>query len=74
MTTKTTGRADLIINSVTNQQASDVLEKTLEEIGKALADCKAVKIPSFGTFAIVQKNERLGRNPLTGKDFVSPSY
>ena len=72
MTTETTARADLIrtiaINDFTNQQASEVLEKTLEEIGKALSEGKDVKIMSFGTFSILQKKERFGRNPRTGKD------
>jgi integration host factor subunit alpha len=72
MTTKTTRRVDLIrkisIDAVTNQQLSEVLEITLEEMGKALADGQSVKIPSFGTFAILQKKERLGRNPKTKKD------
>ena len=72
MTTETTRRVDLIkkisIDAVTNQEASEVLEKTLEEIGKALSDGQSVKIPSFGTFAVLQKKERPGRNPRTGKD------
>lgn len=72
MTTETTRRVDLIrkisIDAVTNQEASEVLEKTLEEIGKSLSDGQSVKIPSFGTFAVLQKKERPGRNPRTGKD------
>jgi len=72
MTIETTGRFELIrkiaINTVTNEQASDVLEKTLEEMGKALADGLSVKISYFGTFSIIQKKERPGRNPRTGKD------
>ena len=72
MTTRTTCRIDLTrkiaINTATNQQTSDVLEKTLEEMGKALADGQSVKIPSFGAFSIIQKKERSGQNPRTGKD------
>ena len=72
MKTKTITRSDLIkriaITNVTNQDASEVLEKILEEIGKALASGKDVKISSFGTFGIIHKKERVGRNPRTGKD------
>ena len=72
MRTATTSRVSLTkkiaINNVTNQEASEVLEKTLEEIGKALASGKDVKISSFGTFGIIPKKERIGRNPRTGKD------
>jgi integration host factor subunit alpha len=72
MKTETISRPDLVkkiaIFNVTSQQASEVLEKTLEEIGKALVDGKDVKIVSFGTFAVNHKKERPGRNPRTGKD------
>jgi len=72
MTIETTGRFELIrkiaINDVTNEQASEVLEKTLEEIRKALVAENKVKISSFGTFYILHKKERSGRNPRTGED------
>jgi len=72
MTTDTITRFDLIRkitpDKVTNQQASEVLEKTLEEIGKALASGEEVKISSFGTFRIIHKKERPGRNPRTGEE------
>ena len=72
MRTTTIGRADLIkriaINNVTKQEASEVLEKTLEEMAKALASGEDVKITSFGTFGVIHKRERLGRNPRTGKE------
>jgi integration host factor subunit alpha len=73
MTAETVTRADLINkltqnNNFTRQQASEILKKTLEEIEKALASGDHVKISSFGTFSILQKKERVGRNPRTGKD------
>ncbi len=73
MTAETVTRADLINkinqnNDFTRQQASEILKKTLEEIEKALANGDHVKISSFGTFSILQKKERVGRNPRTGKD------
>ena len=56
MTIETIGRFELIrkiaINNVSNEQASEVLEKTLEEIRKALVAENKVKISSFGTFSI----------------------
>ena len=78
MTAETITRADLINkitqdNKLTRQQASDILKKTLEEIEKALASGDHVKISSFGTFSILKKKERIGRNPRTGKDAkISP--
>ncbi len=77
MRTATTNRANLTkkiaINNITNQEASAVLEKTLEETAKALSGGEDVKIASFGTFGIIHKKERIGRNPRTGKDAKIPS-
>ncbi|MCD6056431.1 MAG: integration host factor subunit alpha [Gammaproteobacteria bacterium] len=66
------GRAGLIKNvsrnsGLTRQEIAEILEKTLEEIGKALESGEDVKITSFGTFSIHHKKERMGRNPRTGK-------
>lgn len=73
MTAETMTRADLINkitqdNKLTRHQAADILKLTLEEIEKALAKGDHVKISSFGTFSILKKKERVGRNPRTGKD------
>jgi integration host factor subunit alpha len=73
MTADTVKRADLISkitqdNDLTRQQASDILEKTLEIIGHALMKGNQVKISSFGTFTPRSKKERIGRNPRTGED------
>lgn len=69
----TVTRADIISDlidkaAVSKQQASDVLESVLREIGKSLAKGQNVKIASFGTFTIREKSERVGRNPRTGKE------
>lgn len=78
MTAETVTRADLINritqnNNLTRQQAADILKRTLEEIEQALAKGDNVKISSFGTFSILKKKERIGRNPRTGKDAkISP--
>jgi integration host factor subunit alpha len=73
MAADTVKRADLINkitqgNDLTRQQASDILEKTLEVIGQALVMGNQVKISSFGTFTPRSKKERIGRNPRTGED------
>ena len=78
MTAETVTRADLINritqnNNLTRQQAADILKTTLEQIEQALAKGDNVKISSFGTFSILKKKERVGRNPRTGKDAkISP--
>ncbi|MGB0935741.1 MAG: integration host factor subunit alpha [Alphaproteobacteria bacterium] len=45
-----------------------VLETTIDEITRGLIRDKSVKISSFGTFHVREKNERVGRNPKTGQE------
>ena len=40
----------------------------LEEVCGALAKGETVKLSSFGTFAVRQKSQRMGRNPKTGDE------
>lgn len=71
------GLIDKIVKNtdVNRQQAVEILKITLSEISKALSQGEAVKISSFGTFSILKKNERIGRNPRTGEDAkISPRH
>jgi integration host factor subunit alpha len=85
MTGRTVTRADLTDavyklelktrDSVPEQMLSrddcaGLVEDVLREMMDRLADGEMVKISSFGTFTIRQKNERLGRNPKTGEEAV----
>ena len=45
-----------------------LVEQVLEEISTALISGDVVKISSFGTLAVRQKSERIGRNPKTGEE------
>ncbi len=45
-----------------------VIGDVLEEVCQSLKYNKDVKISSFGTFYCISKNERMGRNPKTGKE------
>ena len=45
--------------------ATELIEDILEEIQSALVDGDCVKIAGFGTFSLIDKKERLGRNPMT---------
>jgi len=77
MVDETVTRAGLIEkiaqNNIPRQQAAEVLKTTLEEIQKALVNGEAVKISTFGTFSILQKKARLGRNPRTGQNAIISS-
>lgn len=71
MATRTLTRADLseaVYEQVglSRQESAELVESVLEEISAALVAGESVKISSFGSFAVRQKAERIGRNPKTG--------
>jgi integration host factor subunit alpha len=64
-------RADIVDKiydriGLSRTESSDLLESVLKHINDALCRSESVKIASFGTFVVRQKNERIGRNPKTG--------
>ena len=71
MTAKTVTRADLaeaVYEQVglSRNESADLVEAVLDEMMKALVKGDHVKISSFGSFAVREKGERIGRNPKTG--------
>jgi integration host factor subunit alpha len=73
MTQRTVTRADLadaIYEQVglSRNESSDLVETIISEISDALIKEENVKISSFGSWAIRQKGERIGRNPKTGEE------
>jgi integration host factor subunit alpha len=73
MTTDTLTRADLteaVFKAVglSRHESAQMVEDILEEICAALARGESVKLSSFGTFAVRQKAQRMGRNPKTGDE------
>ena len=55
---------------LSRQQSTSVLESALEQMASGLFKEGNLKISSFGTFHVRQKNERIGRNPKTGKEVM----
>jgi integration host factor subunit alpha len=45
-----------------------MVEDILEELSAALERGETVKLSSFGTFAVRNKTQRMGRNPKTGDE------
>jgi integration host factor subunit alpha len=71
MSTKTITRADLAESiyqqvGLSRNESASLVETILDEISKVLVNNQSVKISSFGSFSLRQKNERIGRNPKTG--------
>ncbi len=73
MTTDTLTRADLteaVFQAVglSRHESAQMVEDMLDEVCGALARGESVKLSSFGTFAVRQKAQRMGRNPKTGDE------
>ena len=54
-------------------QAEAAYEKLFEIIGAALKKGDAVAVSGFGSFKVVERKARKGRNPRTGKEIKIPA-
>ncbi|RDD63795.1 integration host factor subunit alpha [Ferruginivarius sediminum] len=73
MSNDTVTRADLseaVYQEVglSRNESATLVESVLDEISDALVRGEPVKISSFGSFAVRQKGQRVGRNPKTGEE------
>ena len=73
MSGKTLTRADLaeaVYRKVglSRTESADLVESVLDEICDAIVRGETVKLSSFATFQVRDKNERIGRNPKTGEE------
>ncbi len=71
-------KADLVekvseLTRMPKSQSEAVLDATLEVIQKALSKGEDVKLVGFGTFSILSRKSRPGRNPKTGQSVLIPS-
>ncbi|MEM1047750.1 MAG: integration host factor subunit alpha [Pseudomonadota bacterium] len=75
---KTVTRADLCEAvyqrvGLSRTESAALVEAVLEEISESLVRGENVKLSSFGSFVVREKNERIGRNPKTGEEVpISP--
>ena len=59
--------------NLTKVQAKAALDATLESISQALANDDKIQLIGFGTFSVVEKPERTGRNPRTKETITIPA-
>ena len=52
---------------LSRSESSTLVEAVIDHIGDSLEKGEHVKMAGFGTFSLRDKNERIGRNPKTGK-------
>ena len=55
---------------LTSADAYKLVDLIFDEISQALINGEEVKFAGFGTFKILTKNARMGRNPKTGAPAV----
>jgi integration host factor subunit alpha len=53
---------------LSRNESAELVERVLDEIASSLVAGDNVKISSFGSFLVRQKNGRMGRNPKTGEE------
>ncbi len=73
MSGKTVTRADLSESvhaqvGLSRTESADLVKSVLDSVSEALIQGESVKLSSFGTFMVRQKNGRVGRNPKTGQE------
>ena len=51
---------------LSRSESAELVGAILDEVSQSLLRDGAVKIASFGTFAVREKGHRIGRNPKTG--------
>ena len=52
------------------RESMELVNSVVDIVSDRLSSGEAVKIPSFGTFKVRGKAERMGRNPKTGEEFT----
>ena len=58
---------------LSRKDSNEILDMIVDEIVKVLSLGNDVKLSSFGTFSLRDKNARTGRNPKTGVEAVISS-
>ncbi|MBR2922979.1 MAG: integration host factor subunit alpha [Alphaproteobacteria bacterium] len=58
---------------LSRKDSNEILDMIVDEIVKELSSGNDVKLSSFGTFSLRDKNARTGRNPKTGVEAVISS-
>lgn len=53
---------------LSRDESAKLVASVLDKISDRLSEGGAVKISSFGSFAVRQKAQRIGRNPKTGEE------
>lgn len=53
---------------VTQKQAQEALESLFAQLSKTLKSGDSITLPGLGSFSVVKRKARKGRNPRTGEE------
>lgn len=71
-------RADLVTRvakdaEITKKQAEKALNSLVDSVQEALSKGDSVTLVGFGTFSVMSRAARKGRNPQTGREIFIPA-
>ena len=58
---------------LTNKMAKLVIDEFITILQQNLKENNLIRLPGFGTFKIVKRKEKKGRNPQTGEEIIIPA-
>jgi DNA-binding protein HU-beta len=71
-------RADLVMRiakdaEITKRQAAKALDALVDGVQEALSRGDSITLMGFGTFSVMSRSARKGRNPQTGQEVFIPA-
>jgi DNA-binding protein HU-beta len=74
----TVNKADLMMRiakdaEITKRQAAKALDALVEGVQEALSKGDNITLMGFGTFSVMSRSDRKGRNPQSGREIFIPA-
>jgi DNA-binding protein HU-beta len=71
-------KADLVTRiakdaEITKRQAGKALDALVGSVQEALSKDDSITLAGFGTFSVMSRSARKGRNPQTGREILIPA-
>jgi len=55
---------------ISYREAKDIVERIIDQIKSRLVEGESVKLSGFGSMKVVNRKQRVGRNPQTGETIM----
>jgi DNA-binding protein HU-beta len=60
-------------SGLTKKDAKEALDALMNAISTTLQSGESISLVGFGSFSVINKAERKGKNPQTGKEIIIPA-